>query len=178
LRRLGYRGSYATLTRYLRRFRALSGDAPPGSASVKPRPVLVAVSPCRELTPHTAAWMILCRAERRSAEDQALLADLHRSDPELGEVIALAEEFISLVRDRASDRLDPWLNQAVRSTVRPLRSFAKHLSADYEAVRAAVMLDWSNGPVEGQINRLKMVKRSMYGRASLDLLGRRFLLAA
>jgi transposase len=95
-----------------------------------------------------------------------------------GEVIALAEEFIGLVRDRSPDRLDPWLNQTVRSTLRPLRSFAKHLSADYEAVRAAVTLDWSNGPVEGQINRLKMVKRSMYGRAGLDLLGRRFLLAA
>jgi transposase len=178
LRRLGYRGSYATLTRYLRRFRAPLGDAAPGSAPVKPRPVLVAVSPCRELTPHTAAWMILCRAERRSAEDQTVLADLRRSDPELGEVIALAEEFIGLVGDRAPDRLDPWLNQAVRSTLRPLRSFAKHLSADSDAVRAAVTLDWSNGPVEGQINRLKMVKRSMYGRASLDLLGRRFLLAA
>lgn len=45
-------------------------------------------------------------------------------------------------------------------------------------VRAAVTLDWSNGPVEGQINRLKMLKRTMYGRAGLDLLGRRFLLAA
>jgi transposase len=178
LRRLGYRDSYATLTRYLRRFRALPGDAAPDSASVKPRPVLVAVSSCRELTPRTAAWMILCRAERRSAEDQTLRADLRRSDPELGEVIALVEEFISLVRDRAPDRLDPWLNQAVRSTLRPLRSFAKHLSADYDAVRAAMTLDWSSGQVEGQINRLKTLKRQMYGRAGLDLLGRRFLLAA
>jgi transposase len=111
-------------------------------------------------------------------EDQTVLADLRRSDPELDEVIALAEAFIDLVRDRAPERLDPWLNQAVRSTLRPLHNFAKHLSADYDAVRAAVTLDWSNGPVEGQINRLKMVKRSMYGRAGLDLLGRRFLLAA
>jgi Transposase len=54
----------------------------------------------------------------------------------------------------------------------------KRLSVDYEAVRAAVKLGWSNGPVEGQINRLKMLKRTMYGRAGLDLLGRRFLLAA
>ena len=56
--------------------------------------------------------------------------------------------------------------------------FAKRLSADYEAVRAAVTLSWSNGPVEGQINRLKMLKRTMYGRAGLTLLSRRFLLAA
>ena len=62
--------------------------------------------------------------------------------------------------------------------VRQLQSFAKHLSADYDAVRAAVELAWSNGQVEGQINRLKTIKRQMYGRAGLDLLGRRFLLAA
>ena len=63
-------------------------------------------------------------------------------------------------------------------TIVSLRRFAKRLSTDYEAVRAAVKLGWSNGPVEGQINRLKMLKRTMYGRAGLDLLGRRFLLAA
>ena len=107
-----------------------------------------------------------------------MLAELRQHNPELDEAIALAEEFVGLVRDRTPDRLDPWLNQALRSTMRPLRSFAKHLSADYEAVRAAVTLGWSNGPVEGQINRLKMLKRTMYGRAGLDLLSRRFLLAA
>ena len=63
-------------------------------------------------------------------------------------------------------------------TVQQLQRFAKRLSADYDAVRAALMLDWSNGPVEGQINRLKTLKRQMYGRANLDLLERRFLLAA
>jgi transposase len=81
-------------------------------------------------------------------------------------------------RDAGRSRLDPWLNQAVRSTLRPLRSFAKRLSADFDAVHAAVEPDWSNGPVEGHINRLKMLKRTMYGRAGLDLLGRRFLPAA
>ena len=59
-----------------------------------------------------------------------------------------------------------------------MRSFAKRLLDDYEAVRAAVELPWSNGPTEGQINRLKTIKRQMYGRANLDLLERRFLLAA
>jgi transposase len=178
LQRLGYRGSYATLARYLRRFRTPPGEAAPGRTSAQPRPALVAVSPCRELTPRTAAWTVLCRRERQSAEDRELLADLRRHDPELDEAITLAEAFIDLVRDRTPDRLDPWLNQAVRSTLRPLRNFAKHLSIDYEAVRAAVTLDWSNGPVEGQVNRLKMLKRTMYGRAGLDVLERRFLLAA
>jgi transposase len=58
------------------------------------------------------------------------------------------------------------------------RNLAKRLGVDDEAVRATVTLPWSTGQVEGQINRLKTIKRQMYGRASLDLLGRRFLLAA
>ncbi|MGH8257931.1 MAG: ISL3 family transposase, partial [Steroidobacteraceae bacterium] len=178
MQRLGYKGSYATLARYLRRFRALPEDAARRRASAKPRPVLAAVSPYRELTPRTAAWTVLRRREKRSAKDRELLADLRRDNPELDEAITLAEAFIGLIRDRTPDRLDPWLNQAVRSTLRPLRSFARHLSIDYDAVRAAVTLDWSNGPVEGQINRLKMLKRTMYGRAGFDLLSRRFLLAA
>ena len=111
-------------------------------------------------------------------EDKALLADLRRHAPELDETVALAEAFVGLVRERAPDRLDPWLQQANQSSVKRLRGFAKRLSADYDAVRAAVTLKWSNGPVEGQVNRLKAIKREMYGRAGLDLLERRFLLAA
>ncbi len=98
--------------------------------------------------------------------------------PELDQAIALAEEFAALVRGREPERLDLWLQRVQDGTVVSLRRFAKRLSADYKAVRAAVTLGWSNGPVEGHINRLKMLKRTMYGRAGLDLLGRRFLLAA
>jgi transposase len=64
------------------------------------------------------------------------------------------------------------------SAVAPLQRFAAGLRADDEAVKAGIMRPWSNGPVEGHINRLKMLKRSMFGRAKLDLLSRRFLLAA
>jgi transposase len=64
------------------------------------------------------------------------------------------------------------------SDVAPLQRFAIGLRADSEAVKASVTLPWSNGPVEGHINRLKMLKRSLCGRAKLDLLSRRFLLAA
>ena len=78
----------------------------------------------------------------------------------------------------APDRLDPWLKRARDSTIRQLQSFAKRLQDDYAAVQAAVALAWSNGQTEGQVNRLKTLKRQMYGRANLDLLERRFLLAA
>jgi transposase len=174
LQRLGYRGSYATLMYYLRRLKALQGSAVPDRS----RPVLAAVALRRELTPRTAAWTVLRREERRSAQDREVLAELRQCNPELDEAIALAEEFAALVRGREPERLDPWLQRAQDGTIVSLRRFAKRLSADYEAVRAAVTLSWSNGPVEGQINRLKMLKRTMYGRAGLDLLGRRFLLAA
>jgi len=73
---------------------------------------------------------------------------------------------------------DTWLRRARDSIARHLRGLAKRLTDDYDAVRAAVTLAWSNGPVEGQINRQKTLKRHMSGWASLDLLERRFLLAA
>jgi transposase len=174
LQRLGYQGSYATLMSYLRRLKALQKSAAPDRS----RPVPATMAPRRELTPRTAAWAVLRREERRSAQDREVLAELRRYNPELDEAIALAEEFAALVRGRQPERLDPWLQRAQHGTAVSLRRFAKRLSADYEAVRAAVTLDWSNGPVEGQINRLKMLKRTMYGRAGLDLLSRRFLLAA
>ena len=172
----GYRGSYATLARYLQRLRAAQGELAAHPATKRPQGVLSA-APQRALTPRTAAWLVLRRMEKRS-EDHALLADLRGRAPELEEAVALAEAFAGLIRDHAPERLDLWLQRAGDSMVRQLQSFAKHLSADYDAVRAAVELAWSNGQVEGQINRLKTIKRQMYGRAGLDLLGRRFLLAA
>ncbi len=142
-----------------------------------PRPVLVAASR-QTLTPRNAAWLVLRRTEKRSADDRALLADLRRHAPELDEAVVLAEEFTGLIREHAPDRLDPWLKRARDSTIQQLQSFAKRLGSDYAAVQAAVALAWSNGQTEGQVNRLKTLKRQMYGRANLDLLSRRFLLAA
>ncbi len=177
LRQQGYRSSYATLSRYLHRLRRALGGVPERARSCQSPPVLAA-APRRTLTPRTATWLVLRRVEERSTEDQALLANLCRQAPDLEEVVGLAEAFTALVRDRAPDRLDPWLKRAADGAVQQMRRFAKRLSADYDAVRVALTLAWSNGSVKGQINRLKTVKRQMYGRASLDLLGRRFLLAA
>ena len=107
-----------------------------------------------------------------------MLARLREAAPPLATAVELAEEFTALVRERKPERLDPWLQRAQDSEVPALQRFAKRLSSDYDTVRAAVTLAWSNGQVEGQINRLKTIKRQMYGRANLDLLERRFLLAA
>jgi transposase len=116
--------------------------------------------------------------ERSTAQDHDQLAQLTGQLPELTEAVALAQDFASLVRQRQPAQLEPWLVRAAQSTLPPFRRFAKGLRADRAAVQAAVTLPWSQGPIEGQINRLKLLKRQMFGRARLDLLARRFLLAA
>ncbi len=71
---------------------------------------------------------------------------------------------------------DAWLAEALRCGIRIVGNFAASLESDGAAVRAALTSPWSSGQAEGQINRLKMLKRAMYGRASLDLLRRRLIL--
>ena len=130
------------------------------------------------LTPRTAAWTVLRPPDQRGSEEKALLARLGETAPMLAMAVTLAEEFAALVRGRKPKRLDPWLQRAQDSAVPALQRFAKRLSSDYDAVRATVTLAWSNGQVEGGINRLKLLKRTMYRRASYDLLRCRVLAAA
>ena len=87
------------------------------------------------------------------------------------------QDFAALMRQRQPTQLDSWLQRATTSALQAMRRFAKGLCEDYDAVKAGVTLPWSTGPVEGHINRLKMLKRQMFGRARLDLLSRRFVRA-
>ena len=115
-------------------------------------------------------------AKRTEAEAHQL-AQLREHQAEIAEAIDLAQDFAHLVRQRQPERLEPWLQRATTSALEAMQRFATGLRDDYEAVKASVTLPWSTSPVEGHINRLKMVKRQMFGRARLDLLSRRFLLA-
>ena len=90
----------------------------------------------------------------------------------------LAREFDRLIRDRDAAALDPWLARAEASGLREFGDFAAGLRRDLAAVEAALTEEWSSGQVEGQVNRLKLVKRAMFGRANPDLLRRRVLRAA
>ena len=87
----------------------------------------------------------------------------------------LGLRFGALVRARSADALTPWLVDAEGSE---LRGFAAGLRQDEQAVRAALTVPWSSGQVEGQVTRLKLVKRQGYGRAKLDLLRARLVCAA
>ena len=120
---------------------------------------------------------MLRREAKRTATEAQQLAQLREQHPAVAEAIALAQDFTHLVRQRQPERLDAWLQRATASTLEALPRFASGRREDYEAVKAGVTLPWSTSSVEGHINRLKMVKRQMFGRAHLDLLSRRFLLA-
>ena len=86
----------------------------------------------------------------------------------------LACDFAAMIRRDRAETLDSWLQRAWDSSVpRELRTFATGLKSDYDAVEAGLTTPWSNGQLEGQVNRLKLIKRQMYGRANFDLLRQR-----
>jgi transposase len=175
LRQRGYTGGYGVVAAYARRLRQAQG-LPPGHRRARHRLPAVAELPCQPLTPRRATWLVLRRETQRTAAEAQQLTQLRAQQATVAEAIDLAEDFAALVRQRQPAHLDPWLQRATTSTLEALQRFAKGLYEDYEAVKAGVTLPWSTGPVEGHINRLKMLKRQMFGRARLDLLSRRFVL--
>ena len=98
--------------------------------------------------------------------------------PEVKVARELALDFTNMVRDRRADLLPTWLRAAVQSKLKEFVGFARGVGEDYDAVRNALSSGWSNGQLEGQVNRLKLLKRQMYGRANFDLLRARVLHSA
>jgi transposase len=162
---------------YVRRLLQAQGLAPRQRRSDHPLLVVTAATR-RPLTPRCATWLVLRPPDQCAEDGDYLLARLTAQFPALAEAVALAQDFACLIRLRQPAQLESWLIRAAQSALTPFRRFAKGLWSDMAAVQAAVTLPWSQGPIESQINRLKMLKRQMFGRARLDLLARRFLLAA
>jgi transposase len=175
IRSQGFRGQYGIVALYVRRMRQAQGLAPWQCQSAQPRPA-VTDAPRRALTPRRATWLVLRPPEQLGDVDHPPLAQL-TTHPSWAEAIALAQDFAALVRQRQPAQLDPWLRRAATSALAPFQRFAKGRREDDAAVQAGVTLPWSQGPLEGHINRLKRRKRQMFGRARLDRLSRRFLLA-
>ena len=124
------------------------------------------------------ACLFVQRPEKRTTEQDAYLAHLLQQDAHLATAYTLAQDFATMLRERHGQRLDVWIDQAARSGVDNLARFAHGLRSDYAAIHAGLTLADSNGPVEGHVTRLKLVRRTMYGRGRLDLLERRMLCAA
>jgi transposase len=129
----------------------------------------------RPWTPRQAARICVVREARRGPEHTAYWERLRAADEEVQEATELAGDFLQMVRERGGGRLAQWLQQAEASRVPELRAFARSLRSDETAVAAGLTLEWSNGQTEAQVGRLKMLKRTMNGRASLPLLRARVL---
>ncbi len=168
----GYRGKRSIALSYMTRLRQALGI--PAKKRTITMGRVIDLKP-RPLTPRAAAWLVLRRPDTLDATDQQRVATLRAAHPDINAVITLAHAFTTMVRTQQVDALDPWLAQAAASPVRAFRAFATSLRKDYAAVRAGMTLPWSTGPVEGHINRVKMIKRQMFGRAGLDLLAIRVL---
>ena len=162
IRAAGYRGSYATVRGYLEPFRAV-GAAPPAA----PAPPKVR---------HVAGWLLRDPATL-SNDDQASLRGVQDRCPHLDALAGHITEFAKILTGRHGDRLDAWI-AAVEADDQPdLHAYAAGLKRDHAAVLNGLTLSHSSGPVEGNVNRIKMIKRQMYGRASLSLLRKRVILA-
>jgi transposase len=107
-----------------------------------------------------------------SKADTVIVAAVEARAPRLVEARLLLDGFQAMIRSKAKADLDPWLQKAEASL---MASFARGIAKDLEAVRSAIASAWSNGQTEGQVNRLKMDKRQMYGRAKVDLLEARLI---
>ena len=162
--KLGFSGSVHAVYRICRQFGSAHGKA----AKTPPlqirywsarRVSKLMTMPCEELTTDQAAFM------------QAL----YKASPLVEKAAILGKRFKHIITDRQHDELDKWLQDTVDCGMEVMKNFAQNLKRDYDAVKNALTQPWSNGPVEGHINRLKTIKRQMYGRAGFDLLKLRVL---
>ena len=120
--------------------------------------------------------MLLAKpCEALTQEQSIFMQALYQASPLVEKAALLSRRFKQMVTDRQHDKLDEWLQDAVGCGVEALKNFAQGLKRDYDAVENALTQPWSNGPVEGHVNRLKTIKRQMYGRAGFDLLKLRVL---
>jgi len=176
LRPLGYEGTLRTLQRYIRRLRYAQGLPPVRVRVDKPLPK-VNLPKLPPFTPRQAAYLVVLKPENRQEQEVELLALMVKQHPDLAMLVDLSDAFLQMIRHRQSSLLDNWLAKVNKSSINPLRTFAKGIVDDYEAVKASMRYDWSNGPVEGLNNKLKMLKRQMYGRAGVDLLTKRLIVS-
>lgn len=180
LRQQGYKGSERTLSRYLNRLWKGETTEAVALPALPPLPRVAAPEAVLwqpPLSASRATWLVLRREALRSSTEQQLLLKL-QSSAQLAPAIELAQWFTRLIRQGQAEQFEAWLEQALSSKITAFVNFAASLKEDFAAVEAAMRLSVSNGQVEGQINRLKLLKRQMYGRASFELLERRFLLAS
>ncbi|MCL5994689.1 MAG: ISL3 family transposase [Chloroflexi bacterium] len=123
------------------------------------------------------SW-VLTRPPTALRDDERVMLSVLRQHELLGRAHDLVQRFASMMRERKGERLEGWIQDALTSDIKELKTFAAGLQPDQLAVHVAMTHPWSNGPTEGHVNRLKLIKRQMYGRAHFDLLRIRVLHAS
>lgn len=175
LREQGYRQGETIIYDYLRSVREQPAWLKAYSATKK-RPSHRA--PQLSLSAREAAWLFACNPQKLRLTQVMRLDHLRRSEQGLETAYQLAQDFRVMVTRRQEGVLHRWLQEAKGSGIPEIQSLATGILRDFDAVRTALTLPYSNGQTEGQVNKLKSLKRQMYGRANFDLLRRRVLHAA
>jgi transposase len=170
LRARGFTGSAGAVRRFLGTWRTT-----PRRPGRQPRAPRGTVPPPALPSPRQVRWWLLREADERPTEHQAYLAHLLQDCPTLQAASELAREFGRLLRQRDAAAFDPWLVRAECSGIAEFQRCARSMGQDYAAVAAALREPYSNGPTEGNVTRLELLKRQMYGRAKPDLLRQRVL---
>jgi transposase len=165
----GCKASYDAVRRYVNQ--KIGSTGKPGRRTGEVKPPVPPVPSARKLS-----FQFICPPKEEKAETPSgeakpgLLERVRKSIPGLGVALDVASELVAMIRKEVTRPLSDWLTKAEASGVSELKTFAQGLREDEAAVTAALTEAWSNGPVEGQVNRLKFIKRSMYGRAEWRLL--------
>lgn len=165
----GYPAGVSQVRRLVNAWRAR-----PPAPGVAGQPLL-ATDEAVSYSPRQTRWLLTKLAGDLTTREAAYISTLKQLCPQIAEAQCLLTTFHALVAERASTRLDSWLEQCEQSGIAEFVRFAHGVRRDYDAVHAALCYPWSQGQTEGQVNRLKLLKRQMYGRASFDLLRRRVL---
>jgi transposase len=170
----------STVRQRLARWRRQPGR--PGKKGPRPAGAPGQPAPPPPPTIHTyssrqTAWLLFKEEDALTDDERRYVDALLRTCPPLARLQTLARAFRDLMRRQDVAALARWLDAADRSEFPEVHGFAEGLRADRAAVEGGITLPWSQGQVEGQVNRLKTLKRAMYGRAKFDLLQVRLLLA-
>jgi transposase len=172
LRQQGFTGGRARVAEYVKSWRRrppLAHTGQPGARAQSAPP---------SYGPRQTCWLLLRPVEALTDAERAYLTQLYHACPQVAVAEALVEEFAAVLRTRDVAGLYAWLHGVELSAIPELRGVARGIWLDRAAVEAAVETDWSNGQVEGQVNRLKATKRAGYGRCNFDLLRQRVLHAS
>ena len=173
----GFTGSLRMVQRVVSRWRVEPGRRGRAAKRAPGNPV-PAPARLRPPSARQAVWLLLRPVEGLEPAQLTMRARLLVAAVEVAAALPVVEEFRRMVHDRDHAALARWMQRAEASVVREIRAFAANLRRDLAAVEAALTHAWSSGQVEGQVTRIKLLKRAMYGRAKLDLLRKRVLLAS